>query len=111
MSVKCVCPANQRLEITIKEKAHKPLRTSRISQTMCLACLKILLFLLYNKQTFRILSLRDLRPVHSSLYLDVLRAQRIIGLFTQYTIVHAAKLMVLNYPQINEVGKLVHMAI
>ena len=37
-------------------------------------------------------SLRDLRFVFCSLYLDVLRAQRIIGFFY------------LNYPQINEVG-------
>ena len=38
-------------------------------------------------------SLRDLRFVFCSRDLDVLRAQRIIGFY-------------LNYPQINEVGKL-----
>ena len=50
------------------------------------------LFKLQNKQTFRILSLRDLRLVLCSLDLDVLRAQRIVGCFY------------FNYPQINEVG-------
>ena len=39
------------------------------------------LFKLQNKQTFRILSLRDLRLVLCSLDLDVLRAQRIAGCF------------------------------
>ena len=48
-------------------------------------------FWLQNKQTTRVLSLRDLRFVVCSRDLDILRAQRIIGF--------------LNYPQVNEVGK------
>ena len=52
----------------------------------------ILLFWLYNEQTFRMFSLRDLRFLLCSLELDVLRAQRIMGFY-------------LDYPQINGVGK------
>ena len=42
----------------------------------------VLLFWPYNKQTFRMFSLRDLRLLLSSLDLNVLRAQRIVGLIT-----------------------------
>ena len=45
----------------------------------------ILLFWLWNKQTFRMFSLRDLRFLLCSFYLDVLRAQRIIGFFILIT--------------------------
>ena len=54
----------------LRKIAHKPLRTLCISQTNMSAMFddhQILLFLLHNKQTFCILSLRDLLFVFSSL--------------------------------------------
>ena len=57
----------------------------------------ILLFWLWNEQTFRMFSLRDLRFALCSRDLDVLRAQRIMGFFY------------LNYPQIEEAEKSNHM--
>ena len=45
----------------------------------------ILLFWLYNEQTFRMFSLRNLPFLLCSLDLDVLRAQRIIGVFILIT--------------------------
>ena len=59
-----------------RKKAHKPLRTSWISQKMCLPCLIII-------HTAR--SRCDLRFVLCSRDLDVLRAQRIIGFFILIT--------------------------
>ena len=56
-----VCLLSQSASEKVKKKAHKPLRTYRISQT------------------FRMFSLCDLRFVLRSL--DVLRAQRIMGFF------------------------------
>ena len=68
---------------TIKIKAHIPLRTSWISPKKNAFDNQTIypLFWLFNKQTFHMPSLRDLRFVFCSLDLDVRRAQRIIGFF------------------------------
>ena len=66
-----------------RKKAHKPLRTPCTSQTNLSSMFdhQNLVILIIEKQTFRILSLRDLCFVFCSRDLDVLRAQRIIGFF------------------------------
>ena len=75
--------ANQNPKSTIKKK--KP--TNRCTPRKFLKNVsamfdnhKLLLFWLWNKQTFHMFSLRDLRFVLWSL--DVLRAQRIMGLLS-----------------------------
>ena len=71
-----------------RKKAHKALCTLCISQSNVSAMFndnQILLFLLYNKQTFSILSLRDLLFVFSSLEVNILRVQRIISFFVLFT--------------------------
>ena len=74
-----VCPANQHPKSTIKKKAHKPLRTSWISQQMRRPCLIIIQSCILI-QTFHMFSLL-LHFVLCSRDLNVLRAQRIIGFF------------------------------
>ena len=78
------CWANQHSQ---GKKAHIPLRTSWTSQNMSAMFdnRTIFLFWLYNEQTFRMFSLRNLPFLLCSLDLDVLRAQRIIGVFILIT--------------------------
>ena len=91
-----VCPANQRPTSTAKKKSpqtfahlvHFLINLSTMSDNHT-----ILLFWVQNKRTCRMFSLHVIRVSCSVHYLDVLRAQRIIGFLN------------LNYPQINEVGK------
>ena len=75
-------------EKAVKKKAHKPLRTSRISQ-MYLPCFIIIQsYFDYRINKLFAYSRRMICVLCSDL--DVLYAQRIIGFF-------------LNYPQVNEV--------
>ena len=89
MKLESACPANQ-----LKEKAHKPLRTSWISQkSVCHVWWSYNLVILI--QTFRMFSLRE----------SAFRA-----LFTWRTArAKDHRLFYRSYPQINEVGKSCHV--
>ena len=77
-----------------EKKAHIPLRTSCIPQNASARFDNhtILFFWLWNKQTFRMFALRDLRDLRFAARSRGTMCAKDHGLFV-------------NYPQINEVGK------
>ena len=86
-----VCPANQHSKKTIKKKAHKPLRTSRISQTVFRPYLIIIKSCYFDYRINKLFTRSRCWLAFRAVFTCYRRAQRIMSFFY------------INYPQIPEV--------